>query len=166
MSMFTLVITCLTTSNLPWFMDITFQVLMQYFSLQHQTLFSSPVTSTTGHCFHFGAISSFFLELFLHPSPVVYWAFKDLGGVHLSVSHLFAFSYMFIGFSRQKYWSGFPFPSAVDHVLLEGSRETLLEIGMMRVKYFKGNVTPFPEFLSRKKWLFLPKSLSALSQNS
>ena len=58
---------------------------------------------------------------------------------------------MFMGFSRQKYGSGFPFPSAVDHVLSEGSGGTLLERGMMRVKYVKGNVTPFPEFLSRKK---------------
>ena len=30
MSMFTLVISCLTTSNLPWFMDLTFQVPVQY----------------------------------------------------------------------------------------------------------------------------------------
>ena len=37
MSMFTLVISCLTTSNLPLFMDLTFQVPMQYCSLQHQT---------------------------------------------------------------------------------------------------------------------------------
>ena len=28
--MFTLAISCLTTFNLPWFMDLTFQVLMQY----------------------------------------------------------------------------------------------------------------------------------------
>ena len=40
----------MTTSNLPWFMDLTFQVPMQYCSLQHQTLLPSPVTSTTG-CF-------------------------------------------------------------------------------------------------------------------
>ena len=30
MLMFTLGISCLTTSNLPWFMDLTFQVPMQY----------------------------------------------------------------------------------------------------------------------------------------
>ena len=24
-----------------------------------------------------------------------------------------------MGFSRQEYWSGFPFPSPVDHILLE-----------------------------------------------
>ena len=37
-----------TELNLPWFMELTFQVLMQYCSLQHQTLLLSPVTSTTG----------------------------------------------------------------------------------------------------------------------
>ena len=45
--MFTLAISCLTTSNLPWFMDLTFQVSMQYCSLQRQILLSSPDTSTT-----------------------------------------------------------------------------------------------------------------------
>ena len=69
MSTFTLAISCLTTSNLPWFVDLTFQVPMQYCSLQHQTLVPSPVTSTTGCCFCFGSVSSFFLELFLHWSP-------------------------------------------------------------------------------------------------
>ena len=39
--MFTLAISCLTTSNLPWFMDLTFQVPMQYCSLQHLTLLLS-----------------------------------------------------------------------------------------------------------------------------
>ena len=52
--MSTLAISCLTTSNLHWFMDLTFQVPMQYCSLQHQTLLPSPVTSTTGYCFHLG----------------------------------------------------------------------------------------------------------------
>ena len=46
--------------------DLTFQVPMQYCSLQHQTLLLSPVTSTAGYCFCFGSIPSFFLELFLH----------------------------------------------------------------------------------------------------
>ena len=92
MSMFILAISCLTTSNLSWFMDLTSQVPMQYCSLQHQTLLPSPVTSTTGHCFCFGSISSFILVLFLHSSPVTYWAPTDLG-LHLSVSYLFAFSF-------------------------------------------------------------------------
>ena len=74
MSMFALAISCLTIFNLPWFMNLTFQVPMQYFSLQHWTLFLSQVTPTTGCCFHFFSASSFFLELFICSSPVVDWA--------------------------------------------------------------------------------------------
>ena len=47
---------------------------MQYCSLKHWTLLPSPVTSITGCCFFFGSIPSFFLELFLHWSPVAFWA--------------------------------------------------------------------------------------------
>ena len=82
---FTLAISYLTTSHLPWFMDLTFQVPMQYCSLQHQTLLPSPVTSTTGCCFHFGFVSSFFLEWFLHLSPVAYWVPTDLESSSFSV---------------------------------------------------------------------------------
>ena len=97
MSMFTLAVSCLITSNWPWFIDLTFQVPMQYCSLQHRTLLPSPVTSTIEHCVCFVSISSFFLELFLYSSPVAYWVPTDLG-VHLSVSYLFAFSYSSWGF--------------------------------------------------------------------
>ena len=92
MSMFTLAISCLNTSNLLWFVYLTFQVPMQYCCLQHQTLLLSSVTSTTECCFCFCSIPSFFLELFLHWSTVAYWAPTDRG-VHLSVSYLFACSY-------------------------------------------------------------------------
>ena len=71
-------------------MDLTFQVPIQYCSLQLRTLLLSAVPSTTGCCF--GSIPSFFLELFLHWSPVAYWHLPTWG-VHLSVSNLFAFSY-------------------------------------------------------------------------
>ena len=60
--MFTLAIFCVTTSNLPWFMDLTFQVPKKY-SLQHWTLLPSPVTSSTASCFCFGSVSSFFLVI-------------------------------------------------------------------------------------------------------
>ena len=85
MSMFTVAISCLTTSDLPWFVDLTFQVPKQYCSLQHWALLPSPVTSITGRCFCFGSVSSFFLELFLHSSPVAYWAPTDLGSSSFSV---------------------------------------------------------------------------------
>ena len=71
-------------------MDLTFQVPIQYCSLQHQTLLPSPVTSTTGCCFCFGSIPSFFLELFLHSSPTAYWAPTNLGSSSV-MSYLFAF---------------------------------------------------------------------------
>ena len=74
MPTFTLAISCLTTSNLPWFMDLTFYVPMQYCSLQHRILLPSPVTSTTGWCFCFGSlfilsgvISPFFSSSILGP---------------------------------------------------------------------------------------------------
>ena len=50
---------------------------MQFWSLKHQTLLLSPVTSTTGYCFCFGSIPSFFLELFLHWSPGAYWKWSE-----------------------------------------------------------------------------------------
>ena len=123
MSMFTLAISCLTTSNLPWFMDLTFQVPRQYCALHHQTLLPSPVTTTTEYCFCFGSISSFFLELFLHWSPVAYWVPTDLGSSSFTVLS-FCLFILFLGFSRQEYWSGLPFLSPVDHVLSELSTMT------------------------------------------
>ena len=125
MSLFTLAICYLITSNLPWFMDLTFQVPMQYCSLQHQTLLLSPVTSTTGCCFCFGSISSFSLELFLQWSPVAYWAPTDLGSSSFSVITYCLFI-LSMGFSRQEYWSGLSFPSAVYHVLSDLSTMTHL----------------------------------------
>ena len=116
MLMFTLAISCLTTSNLPWFMDLTFQVPRQYCSLQHQTLLPSPVTYTTGCCFRYDSVSSFFLELSLLSSPVVYRAPTNLGSSSFSVLS-FCLFILLMGFSRQEYWSGLPFPSPVDHVL-------------------------------------------------
>ena len=88
---------------------------MQYCSLQHWTLLPSSVTSTTGYCFCFGSIPSFFLELFLHWSPVAYWALTDPGSSFSILS--FCLFILFVGFSRQEYWSGLPFPSPGDHIL-------------------------------------------------
>ena len=116
MSMFTLAISYLTTLNLPWLMDLTFQVPMWYCSLQHRTLLPSPVASTAGCCLYFGSISSVFLELFLHWSPVAYWAPTVLGSFSFNILS-FCLFLLFMGFSRQEYWSGLPFPSPVDHIL-------------------------------------------------
>ena len=117
--MFTLAISCLTTFNLPWFMDLTFQVPMQYFSSQHWSLLPSPVTPTTGCCFSFGSVSSFFLELFPPWSLVAYWAPTGLGNSSFSVLY-FGLFILFLGFSRQEYRSGLPFPSPVTRISCRG----------------------------------------------
>ena len=85
-------------------------------------------TSITSHIhnwvvFYFGSVSSVFLELFLHWSLVAYWALTDLGSSSFSVLS-FCLFILFMGFSRQEYWSGLPFPSPVDHVLSELSTMT------------------------------------------
>ena len=92
MSTFTLAISCLTTSNLPWFMDLTFQVPMQYCSLQHWTLLYHQSHPQLGIVFA------------LTPSLHSFWSYfstdlqQHIGhllicGVPLSVSYHFAFSY-------------------------------------------------------------------------
>ena len=60
---------------------------MQYCFLQHWTLLPSPVTSTAGHWFCFGAISSFFLESFLHSSLSVLDAYQP--GTFIFQCHIF-----------------------------------------------------------------------------
>ena len=86
MSMFTLAISCLTTSNLPWFMDLTFQVPVQYWSLQHQTLLLSPITSTTG-CFFLLWLRLFILSgvtspLFSSSILGTYWPWEFIFQCH------------------------------------------------------------------------------------
>ena len=115
MSMFTLAVSCLTTSNFLLFVDLAFQVPMQYRSLQHQSLFLSPITSTTGCYFCFSSISSFFLELFLNSCSIAYWVTTVLGRQAFSVLSLCVFI-LFMGFSKQEYSSGLPFPFLVDHI--------------------------------------------------
>ena len=66
-----------------------------------------------GIVYYFGSIPSFFLELFLHWSPVAYWAPTDLGSYSFSILSLCLFI-LFMEFSRQEYWSGLPFPSPGD----------------------------------------------------
>ena len=102
-------------------MNLTFQVPIQYCSLQYRTLLSPPDTSTTEHHFCFGPTASYFLELLviaLHSSPVAYWTSSYLEDSSSSVL-CFCFFMMFIGLSWQEYLSGLPFPPPVDHVLSE-----------------------------------------------
>ena len=113
--MFTLVISCLTTSNLHLFIELTNPGSYANCSPHHQIFLLSPVPSTTGCCLCFGSIPSFFLELCLHWSPEVYWAPTNLGSSYFTALS-FALIIMFTGFSRQEYWRGLQFPSPVDHL--------------------------------------------------
>ena len=58
------------------------------------------------------------MSIFLHWSPGAYWAPTDLGSSSFSVLS-FCLLILFMGFSRQEYWSGLPFLSPVDDVLSE-----------------------------------------------
>ena len=61
----------------------------------------------------------FFLEVLvitLHPSPVAYWTPSNLGVSSSSVLSFCLFT-LSMGFSRQEYWNGLPFPLPVGHIL-------------------------------------------------
>ena len=103
MSVFTLAIPCSTTSNIPWFIDLTFQFPMQYCFLQHRTLLPSPVNPQLGIVFALSLIFSLFLELFLHSAPVAYWTTTYLGSSSFSVISFCLFM-LFMRFSRQECW--------------------------------------------------------------
>ena len=61
--------------------------------------------------------------IFLHWAPVAYWASTDLGSFPFQYPIILPFI-LFMGFSRQEYWSGLPFPSPVDHILSDLSTMT------------------------------------------
>ena len=97
---------------------------MQYCSSQHWTLFHYQSHLQRGVVFALSPSLHFFW-LFLHWCPVAYWAPINLRSSYFSVLS-FCLFLLFMGFSRQEYWSGVPFPSPVDHILSELSTMTRL----------------------------------------
>ena len=73
MLMFTLAISCLIKSNLPWFMDLTFKVPLQYCSLQ-------PWTFTTRHI-HDWASFLLWLSLFIPSGSFSYCPLPFLSSI-------------------------------------------------------------------------------------
>ena len=72
------------------------------------------------------SIRVFFNESTLHMRWPKYWSFSlptDLGSSSFSILS-FCLFILFLGFSRQEYWSGLPFLSPVDHILSELSTMT------------------------------------------
>ena len=55
---FTLVISCLTTSNWPWLMDLIFQIPMKYCCLQYQAYFQHQSYPQLGVGFAFSSVQS------------------------------------------------------------------------------------------------------------
>ena len=104
--MLILAISCFTTSDLPWFINLTFQVPMQYCSLLHQILLSTPDTSTTEHHFCFASDPG-----------------RGVGLIFLCHPFL-PFYIQFMGFSQQLYRSSLPFLPPVDSILSEVSTMT------------------------------------------
>ena len=122
MLVFTLVISCLTTSiTLIYGSNIPGSYAILFFT-------ASDFTSITSHIHHW-ALSLLWLCLFILYgiiSPLFsssIWAHTDLGSSSFSVL-TFCLFMLFMGFSRQEYWTGLPFP--VDHVLSEFSTMTHL----------------------------------------
>ena len=115
MSIFTLSISCLTTFSLPWFMDLTFLVPLQYCSI------ASDFTSITSHM-HNWVLFLLWVHLFILwgiISPL--FSSSILGTFQprefLFQCPIFCLFMLFMGFSRQEYWSGLPFHSPVDRIL-------------------------------------------------
>ena len=121
MWMFTLAISCLTSSNLldSWTWHSRFLCNIALYNIElyfhHQ---SHPKC-----CFCFGSVSFFFLELFLNSSPVAHCAPTDLGCSSFSIISFCVFI-LFMGFSRQEYWSSFAISFSMNHVLSELSTIT------------------------------------------
>ena len=110
--MFTLAISCLTTSNLPCFMDLTSRFLCNIALYRIGLYYYHQSHSQLGG---FALIPSLhpFCGYFSTDLQVAYWAPTDLGSSSFRVLS-FCLFVLFIGFSRQEYRSGLPFPSPVD----------------------------------------------------
>ena len=115
MSTFILAIFCFTTSNLPWSMDLTSQVPLQYCSYN------------IGPCFYHQSHPQLNIVFALAASLHSFWSYfplisSSILGTYWPEEFLFQYPIilpfiLFTVFSRQEYWSGLPFPSPVDHIV-------------------------------------------------
>ena len=88
------------------------------------------LASITSHI-HSWALFSLWLHLFILSGIISPLFSGSILGTHWSVEFTFQWTFisfclfiLFMGFSRQEYWSGFPVPSPVDHILSELSTMT------------------------------------------
>ena len=130
-------------------MYLTFQVPLQYCSLHHWNLLSSPYTSTTEHYFcsalHSivsGAVSNCSL---LFPGGILttFWP----GGSHLPGSYLFAFSYCSCSCSFHGKNTGI-----ICHSLLQKTTFCQLQLSYSWVTNFKLKSSQINSFPLRRLW--------------
>ena len=99
--MFTLAISCLNTTNLPWFMDLTFQVAMQQYSLQHWILLSPS------RHIHNWALFLLWLRLFILSGAIYLffsnsiWTPTDLAGAGGSSFSVLSFAFSYCSWGSQ-----------------------------------------------------------------
>ena len=120
--MFNLVIPYLTTSNLPWFMDLTFQLLCNI------VLTAANFTFTTRHI-HNWALFLLWLSLFI-PCGAISSLFSSsiLGtyqpGEFIFQYHIFFSFHTIHGVLKARILKWFAIPFSVDHILSELSTMT------------------------------------------
>ena len=132
MSIFTLTISCLTTSNLPWFMDLTFHIPMLFTA--------SDFTSITSHIHNWVLfmlwlhLFYFFLDLFppLFSSSIL-GTYRP--GDFIFQCHIFFPFHTVHGVPKHEYWSGLLFPSPIDHILSELPTMTCLGFALYGMLY-------------------------------
>ena len=119
MSVVTPAISCLTTSNSPWFMDLTFQLLCNI------VLYSIRLYFHYQSYPQLGVVLA--LALFL-VSEVISSLFSILStywlGEFIFQCHLFLPFHTVYEVLKQDYWNVLPFPSPVNHILPELSTMT------------------------------------------
>ena len=98
-----------------WFMDLTFQVPMQY------CFIALDFTSIICHI-HNSVLFLLWLHLFILSGVISPPFSSSILGTYrpeefIFQCPIFCLFILFMGISGQEYWSGLPFPSPVDHVL-------------------------------------------------
>ena len=123
MSTFTLAISCLITSDLQFIHgpNISGSYAILFFV-------TSDLASITSHIQNW-VLFLLWHCLFILPGVISPLASCSILGTYWPGSSCFSvlsfcLFILFMGFSRQEYWSGFPFPSPVDHILSELSTMT------------------------------------------
>ena len=118
MSMFTLAISYLTISNLPGPILVYYAILL---------FTASDFASITSHI-HNWVLFLLWLRLFILSGVISPLFFSIVLGTYRPGEFIFQCPFclfiLFMGFSRQEYWSVVPVPSPVEHVLSELSTMT------------------------------------------